>query len=1142
VKTWLSYQVLWDIQPKNIFDKLGDDMEKWQQLMNELRAGRKTFDNFESEKQFGAIFIDYSMVQTKINNKYDAWHKEIMNKFASTLNDNMKVFYSQIYNARTNLESSSLENTGVDIVSFITEIQETKKNLKNWQCDMDRYKNGKKILDKQRFHFPGDFCNLDQLESEWSKFKQIHTKKCKSMDDQIASIQARLNAESNVINKSIQELDLFWEKSKPFKADSPSDALTSLSIAENMLKRVKEDFIKNCKAREMLGMEFSDPNKLDPIEEDIKDLKEVWTSLNVVWTKIEKFRDTPFIAIIPDKIKIELNNAIEEMNLFPNKLRGYEAYDIVKNKIQNLKKINNLITDLRTDAIKDRHWRQILSKLQIRKGFNEIILGDLWVCDLSRHEKYLRDIINNATGELVLENFLKTSKEFWSSFVIDMVRYKDKCKLIRGWDDMFTKLDEHINSFISMQNSPYFPTFKDEIEPWKDKLEKIRILFNEWIDVQRRWVYLEGIFFGSADIMNELASDYNKFKNIDNEFTSLMKKVAAKPLILEVISIPSIKSILEEKLKSSLERIQKALYNFLEKQRQNFARFYFIGDEDLLEIIGNSRDLIKIQRHFNKMFAGLQSLSSEDGDIITHMNSREQEVVKLEKNIKISEDPVVYSWLSKVEDGMRFTLASLLEKSVNEISAIDYINKVDDFIKWIESYPAQIVVLSCQVLWSASIESALTKKNLLPTLPPNFSLQDEENVIGTQLSALSDQVLKDIPVDMRKKLEQMITELVHERDVVRILRTRGIENANNFDWLYYMRFYFNPKIPETLNKLQIKMANAPFDYGFEYLGVAEKLIQTPLTDRCYLTLTQALYFRMGGSPFGPAGTGKTESVKALGGQLGRFVLIFNCDETFDFKAMGRIFVGLCQVGAWGCFDEFNRLEERILSAVSQQILIIQTGLKEQASQIDLMGNQIKLNQSMGIFITMNPGYAGRSQLPDNLKQLFREMAMVKPDKDMIAQVTLYSQGYKTAERLSSKMVSLFDLCSNQLSSQNHYDFGLRALKSVLVNAGNLKRREDKLKKIDQNIEQWEQKILLQSVCDTLIPKLLADDIVLFNSLFTGVFPDATVVSVQEDLLKQKIFELCKKRNLIPYEGFIEKIIQLYQIQKMNHGVMMVFKH
>jgi dynein heavy chain 1 len=120
------------------------------------------------------------------------------------------------------------------------------------------------------------------------------------------------------------------------------------------------------------------------------------------------------------------------------------------------------------------------------------------------------------------------------------------------------------------------------------------------------------------------------------------------------------------------------------------------------------------------------------------------------------------------------------------------------------------------------------------------------------------------------------------------------------------------------------------------------------------------------------------------------VLVFNCDESFDGNAMGRIFVGLCQVGAWGCFDEFNRLEERMLSAVSQQILLIQAGLKEKQKSIDLMGRDVKLHEAMGVFITMNPGYAGRSNLPDNLKQLFRQMAMVKPNKEMIARVKLYS--------------------------------------------------------------------------------------------------------------------------------------------------------
>ena len=102
---------------------------------------------------------------------------------------------------------------------------------------------------------------------------------------------------------------------------------------------------------------------------------------------------------------------------------------------------------------------------------------------------------------------------------------------------------------------------------------------------------------------------------------------------------------------------------------------------------------------------------------------------------------------------------------------------------------------------------------------------------------------------------------------------------------------------------------------------------------------------------------------------------------------------------------------------------------------------MKLNPQVGCFVTMNPGYAGRSNLPENLKQLFRQMAMVTPDKELIAQVMLYSQGYKSAEQLAGKIVSLFDLCKDQLSSQPHDDFGLRALKSVLISAGNMKREE-----------------------------------------------------------------------------------------------------
>eukprot|EP01133_Synstelium_polycarpum_P001082 gene1082-1226_t len=1131
VAVWLQYQALWDMEASFVYGRLGDDLLRWQALLGQIKKSRTTFDNSETNRAFGPLVIDYAQVQSSVNNKYDFWHKDILSHFGGKLSDKMKSFYTTISEARTELEKLSVETVATEeAVGFIIELQEMKRKLGGWEGDIRYYRSGQDLLQRQRFQFPTDWLDCDMVEAEWGAFNDILNRKNSAMGEAIPQLQAKILAESKAIADRIKEFIDDWTANKPLAGSiKHSAALETIKIFEGRLVRVRGDNERLSKAKAALDLEAStggSDDRLAPVEEEMQDLKAVWVELSATWHEIDNMRDTAWSAVVPRKVRKSLEDTLTKLKNLPNRIRQYSAFDHAQNLIKALLKGNGIITDLHSEAIKERHWKVLKKRLNANNWIlTELTLGSIWDADIVRNEQIFREVITAAQGEIALEEFLKQVREYWTGLELDLVNYQRKCKLIRGWDDLFSKLAEHLNSVAAMKMSPFYKVFEEEASAWDDKLNRVRTLLDVWIDVQRRWVYLEGIFSGSGDINQLLPAESARFKSINAEFINLMKKVSTAPLVLEVLSIERIQFTME-RLADLLTKIQKALGEYLERQRAAFARFYFVGDEDLLEIIGNSKDIVKIQKHFRKMFAGLATvLLDDEKTTITGMSSAEGEIVMFKKPISLANGPKIHEWLTMVENEMKHTLAVLMGESYAMYTTLPQ-NDMVAFGNWVDAFPAQLIVLTSQIVWSQTVDKILESGGGAP-------LDTLERTVQGVLGQLADGVLADLDAQRRKKYEHLITELVHQRDVLRQLFRSKISSNKDFDWLYNMRFYYDAAQENVLHRLSIQMANASFHYGYEYLGIGERLVQTPLTDRCYLTLTQALESRMGGNPFGPAGTGKTETVKALGAQLGRFVLVFCCDEGFDFQAMSRIFVGLCQCGAWGCFDEFNRLEERILSAVSQQIQTIQVALKEKAKEVELIGKSVLIHPDMG--------YAGRSNLPDNLKQLFRSMAMIKPDRELIAQVMLYSQGFKSAETLAGKIVPLFKLCQEQLSAQSHYDFGLRALKSVLVSAGGLKRRMPPPAATEsaEVYSRYEIGVLLNSITDTMIPKLVSDDITLIQSLLLDVFPGTEVSPIAVPGLREGIEASCASRHLVPKPEWVEKILQLHQIQNINHGLMMV---
>ena len=287
---------------------------------------------------------------------------------------------------------------------------------------------------------------------------------------------------------------------------------------------------------------------------------------------------------------------------------------------------------------------------------------------------------------------------------------------------------------------------------------------------------------------------------------------------------------------------------------------------------------------------------------------------------------------------------------------------------------------------------------------------------------------------------------------------------------------------------------------------------------------------MGGAPSGPAGTGKTETTKDLSKALGMMVYVFNCSEQMDYKTCGNIFKGLAQTGAWGCFDEFNRITVEVLSVIAVQVKSIQDAIKDKKTKFNFMGAMIAIRATIGYFVTMNPGYAGRAELPENLKVLFRPCAMCVPDLRLICEIMLVAEGFLEARSLSNKFITLYKLCKELLSKKDHYDWGLRAIKSVLVVAGSLKRSD---------LERPEEQVLMRALRDFNLPKIVADDSPIFLGLISDLFPNLDVPRKRDQEMEKAIQEAAFMMKLQAEEKFTTKVAQLHELLHVRHSVFIV---
>ena len=188
VDRWLQFQSLWDLQADQVYNTLGHDLVNWLQILTEIRKSRATFDTSEIFRSFGVIAITFDQVQSRVNAKYDAWQRDIVQRFAGVLSNAMKDLFTELTKARIDLERQTLEaSTTAQAVSFITNVQRSEQKIKVWAPLVEIFQRSQNTLSRERYHFPDEWLYADAISDEWSALREILGRKSKQVQDQIGT-------------------------------------------------------------------------------------------------------------------------------------------------------------------------------------------------------------------------------------------------------------------------------------------------------------------------------------------------------------------------------------------------------------------------------------------------------------------------------------------------------------------------------------------------------------------------------------------------------------------------------------------------------------------------------------------------------------------------------------------------------------------------------------------------------------------------------------------------------------------------------------------------------------------------------------------------------------------------------------------
>jgi dynein heavy chain 2 len=640
---FVDYVVLGTVESlTQLVEEQLQETPQWEVNFKMVKEKGKEVERIENIIKIDCVSLSTQPIKAAIDDQLQKMGDALVRSLRMSAQLHLTKVETFIANSQKSLavEPQSMDEIG-ESQNMVRQLGQEKKSI---YAEFEKFEAKNKLLRS----VSGNFIDPTSCKDKWNDFEDTLTAHDKFLQERTSNLKKDIESKIVAFMNGLSKFSATWNETKPKNTQYVDKEKSKQDIARIKERRHELDDMKASAAQlqkecEYFGIRKQNMPELDDVEADIAKYEILWAIYQEYMEAIEKFIKEEWIGF--KKRVFEFEDFIQ---LWLTRIKKEDVKSSVvvhiRSELESFNQFKDMVKYIQGEGWTPEHWSQLFRIIKIENiPFEKLLFGQL----LDRAENVIeslaeiKELNSRAQGEDQIRVALHELRVWETTTEFTIAEYTDNPKkrvpLIKEWKEVMTKLGDHMSMIQAIADHTYASLFSDDIKTWEEKLTTLDFYLTNLMQIQRKWLYLEPIFSKGA-----LPSEAQRFNNLDRDFVGIMQQVGADR---RVANLGKLK--LKDKLKTlltQLDHCQKALSDFLEIKRTAFPRFYFIGDDDMLEILGQAQNPSVIQTHLRKLFAGIHSVKFNDSKTrIIAIMSAEGEEVKLSREVTITER--VEEWL-----------------------------------------------------------------------------------------------------------------------------------------------------------------------------------------------------------------------------------------------------------------------------------------------------------------------------------------------------------------------------------------------------------------------------------------------------------------------------------------------------------------